>query len=92
MNLCGCNLFERMREDLRPQETAQIVRLIIADASYYDLRFVQRAVEWARSRVIAVAVGLDEFNEFEQLGMRALPDSAYLGLPKGANACASAKK
>lgn len=83
MNLCGRNLFDRMRADLRPQGTAPLVRLFIRDSSYYDVGFVERAVERARSRASTVAAGLDEFNELEQLGMRVLLDSAYLELTKG---------
>ena len=81
MSEVGQSVFDLMRAALLPNGSAPLVRLFMRDASYFDVTYVQRLVDVAQSRVGVAAMGLDELNDLERLGLQVLMDSAYLEFP-----------
>jgi hypothetical protein len=70
------DLFAQMRASLQPRGSQPLVRLAMRDAAFFNVEYVQKAIDAAQSRCALVAQGLDELNELEQLALHLLCDSA----------------
>lgn len=72
-------LLAQMREALRPQGTAPVVRLFLRDNTYYDEAYVKEILADLATKLTLIHAGLeDKLSPLEKLGVQVLLDSAYI--------------
>lgn len=75
------SLTQRMREELVPQGTSQVVKLQLGNLGYIDYPFVLKCIDEIDGLHVRHALG-DPISNLERLAIMLLMDSAYIETPK----------
>jgi len=68
-------MIKKLRANLVPKGTKQVVRLSLNSAAYFDYSFITKCIDEVEKKSPIVAAGLDTFSPLELLAIEVLADS-----------------